>query len=268
MADWALATGERQEYSFASVARTGGANVKGAYAQLIAATGFAYTAITLQMYAGGGGGSCYLVDLAIGAAGQEQMIVPNILLDSMRTINMGAISITLPIAIPAGARVAARLQEVGGSGTRSVQMALVGRAGGSNTPQPTAGDAVTYGANMATSNGTLVDQGAVANTFGAFVELTSGTTRDHSFMAIVLGTNQQTNNGSGELNLQLAIGPAGAEVPIAEFRTVGTALGTRLVIMNFDIAAQVPAGTRLSMRAKSTAVTSVDRIVTAILIGC
>lgn len=249
-----------------SVARTAAVNVKGAYAQVAAATGFSYSSITLCMYGTGGGGDCYLVDIAIGPSGAEQVIVPNVLLDSMRGIPHGQVSITLPVAIPAGVRIAARVQEVTG-GTRNVQLSVIGRAGGFNASPSAAGDVVTYGANTATTNGVLIDQGSVVNVFGSWAEMTPATTRAHNVLAIVLGTNQTSTASSAEFNLQLAIGDSGAELVVAEWRTVLNGGVTRFGVNVFDIAASMPAGTRLSLRSKATLAGSTDRVMTAIIIG-
>lgn len=268
MADWSLSSCERQEFNFGAIPRTAPANVKGAYTQITANTSFSYDAITLQMYQTGGGGSCFLVDIAIGPAGSEQVILSNILLDSMRSAQVGAVLLDLPISIPAGSRIAARVQDPIGSGTRNLQLAVIGSSGGANFSQASAPDAVTYGANTANSNGTLIDQGATANVFGAWTEMTAATSRNHSGVAAVLGINQQTTSGLSEFNIQIGVGESGAEVPIAEMRTClpnGSSL--RLVMNVARIAAQIPVGTRLSMRSKGTLVTASDRIVTAILLG-
>jgi hypothetical protein len=175
MGDWALSACERQEFSTINASR-GAANTKGAYAQLIAATGFQYQSISLNLVSEGGGGQCYLVDIAIGAGGSEQVIVPNVLYDSARGVYQNAVNITLPISVPAGVRVSARVQEPGGSGTRDVQIGLTGRAGGSNANNAEVGAVINYGANTSTSNGVLVDSGAVANTYGAWTQITASST--------------------------------------------------------------------------------------------
>ncbi|MEN6535640.1 MAG: hypothetical protein ABFD89_18395 [Bryobacteraceae bacterium] len=96
------------------VALTGGSG-KGSYGQLTAATARDY--IGLFAYVGWNAGtnlSYYTTtDVAIGAGGSEIVIVPDI----TASYQSGAgISPFLPIAIPAGARIAGRMQSVFGSG--------------------------------------------------------------------------------------------------------------------------------------------------------
>lgn len=269
MGDWALSQCERQEFSALQVSRTAGANTKSSYQQIIAATGFAYNAISLQLNSDGGGGQCYLVDIAIGAGGSEVVIIPNILVDSMRAIGHCGVNITIPVAIAAGTRISAALQEVGGSGTRQVNLALTGRAGGANAVQSPCGTVSNYGALTASSNGTLIDQGAVANTFGSWVQMTAATARDHNALIAVMGTNQTTSwAGSFLFDFQIGIGAGGSEVVIAQFESMTNANGNRMQVNSFDANYAVPAGSRVAMRSKCTSATSFERQATAIILGC
>lgn len=250
MADWALSSCERQETS-TNFASRGAANSKGAYAQLIASSAFSYSALTIQMYADGGGGQCYLVDIAVGGAGSEVVIVPNILFDSSRNIVGNMLNFTLPLNIPAGTRISARCQEVGGTGTRQVQVTIVGRSGGSNYGPSDIGQATNYGAITASTNGVLIDPGATLNTLGAWAQLTASTTSDHYGLMAILGTDQQSSTlvDSGYV-FQIAVGAAAAEIVIGEFSSCTTSSMNRMQVNSFEVLAQIPVGTRISMRSK------------------
>lgn len=268
MADWGLSPGERQEYNEALASR-GAANAKGAYVQLAAATGFKYDAITINLTAEGGGGQTFLVDIAIGAAASEVVIVPNILLDSARAIYQIGISLLLPVAVPAGARLAARVQEAGGAGTRDVLVGVSGLAGGSNYPPATCGAVINYGTIAASTNGTLVDPGAVANTWGAWTEITAATSRDHRGVAVVLGTNKQTVGLiDSTYNFQIGIGAAAAETVLAQMMGNMSNGATSVKPCTHTVMAAIPSGTRLSMRSKCrSSGVAAARHTTAILLG-
>lgn len=266
MADWHMSPCERQETSAAVLLR-GGMNSKGSFVQLVSSTSFAYSAIDLNLLPSGGGGQCYLVDVAIGLAGAEQVIVSNVLLDSVRGAFQNQVLITLPVSIPVGSRLSARQQEAGGAGTRNVNFSLTGRSGGVNSRQAAHGEAITYGANAAATTGVFVDSGDSANVFGAWIEIAAATARVHNFLTAVLGTNQVPTNGSAELLIQIGIGPSGAEVPIAELRTGLSQQGTRVLNSSFDVAANIPTGSRLSVRCQSSSNAANVRVVSAILIG-
>lgn len=266
MSDWALSACERQEFSIALVGR-GAANTKGAYVQLIAATSFRYEAVTIQLHADGGGGQCYLVDISIGAAAAEQVIIPDILLDSTRGILQNSLNITIPIAVPEGVRLSARVQEVGGAGTRQVRVTVIGRAGGSNYPVAQSGSVVNYGVNVATSNGVLVDMGTVAATYGASFELIGSTIRDHNGLIVIMGTNQQASAlADVYYNFQIGIGPS-LETIIAEWTSSLSGGVNRLQVNSMDICAAIPSGTRISMRSKCSGASAATRHTTAIILG-
>lgn len=268
MSNWGLQLCEQQEYSSA-VASRGAANAKGAYAQLLAATGFRYDAITLNMVAEGGGGQTFLVDIAMGAAASEVVIVPNILFDNARAVYQSGMDLTLPIAVPAGVRLSARCQEAGGAGTREVRVVVSGLAGGANYQPATCGAAINYGAITASTNGVLVDPGAVANTWGAWTELTAATSQDHAGVAAVLGTNKQTGVlKDSSYEFQIGIGAAAAEVAIAQWLASLTSSNNAMKPCTHTIGASIPSGTRLAMRSKCLASGVAEaRHPTAILLG-
>lgn len=249
MADWSLNKGERQESSFGLAVR-GTANAKGAYVQLIAATTFQYNALQIQLVADGGGGQTFLVDIAVGAAAAEVVIVPNVLLDSARGIGQVTVDIEIPISIPAGTRLSASCQEAGGAGTRNVVVTVIGKNGGANYPSSFA-PVVNYGAITASTNGVLVDPGATPNVYGAWAEITAATSRGHSGIAAVLGTNKQTGTlTDSTYYFQIAIGAAGSEVPICEFMSSTSSAVNRMQINSLCAQFSIPSGTRIAMRSK------------------
>ena len=125
-----------------------------------------------------------------------------------------------------------------------------------------------YGADAATSNGTLVDQGAVANTYGAWTEIASASSVIHNGMTVVFGTNKQvTGVGDQFVNFQVAIGAEGFEDVIAEFASGCNASVNRMSINSFEVFAQIPEGTRISMRSKSNLVAASSRQFTSIILG-
>jgi hypothetical protein len=91
----------------------GAANVKGSYAQLISSTARAYSGIFFTV-------DClfsaparlYLIDLAIGAAASEVIMIPNIYVNFKGADSGGCTcSGFIPMSIAAGTRIAARCQQ-------------------------------------------------------------------------------------------------------------------------------------------------------------
>lgn len=267
MSDWALIPFERLEFAQATASR-GAANAKGSYVEVFAATAFNYRAIQLNLLATGGGGQIYLVDIAIGAAGSETVVVSNLVFDSMRGVAQNTVEVTIPVSIPAGSRIAARVQESGGAGTRDVVVEVIGRGGGINTPPAANGEVVTYGVDDTTTTGTLVDPGGTSGTFGAWTEFSAATPVDHSGLIAVLGTNKQSGVvATTRYQVQIGIGPSGGEVPIAELATDTHGNATRMGNNVLEVAAVIPAGTRLAMRSLSGSSADNGRHVSACLLG-
>ena len=120
--DYGLNTGTTR-----GTASTGGAaNVKGAYAQITASTNEDLK--TLMIAPGSAGDSTLsdegvLFDIAIGAGGSEQIILPDILFYMSITSDMiTPFAYTIPVQIPAGSRIAVRHQSFFGSKTLDMHL--------------------------------------------------------------------------------------------------------------------------------------------------
>lgn len=268
MSNWALQGCERQEYSSALASR-GAANAKGSYVQLLAAVGFKYNAITINLSAEGGGGQTFLVDIAIGAAASEKVIVPNILFDNARSVFSSGIDLMVPISVPSGVRLAARVQEVGGAGTRDVRVGVSGLAGGANYPPATCCVAINYGAITASTNGVLVDPGASANAWGAWTEISAATTQDHAGLAAVIGVNKQSGVlVDSSYEFQIGVGAAASEVAVAQWLANLNGSTNAMKPCTHTVGASIPSGTRLAMRSKCiSSGAAAARHPTAIILG-
>jgi hypothetical protein len=97
----------------------GAAATKGSYAQLTASTPRDYDAIALvvtDITSAGMAGDRWLIDLAIGGAGSEVIILPDWFISTTTSDDpRGQLGCVLPISIPAGTRVAARVASALGS---------------------------------------------------------------------------------------------------------------------------------------------------------
>jgi hypothetical protein len=95
------------------------ANTKGSYVQLVASTARDYMGLTIvtDRGAGGnlGGNSIFdwLIDVAVGAAGAEKIIIPDYHAGTYANTALAANPTFVPINIPSGTRIAARSQTTG-----------------------------------------------------------------------------------------------------------------------------------------------------------
>lgn len=88
--------------------------VKGSYAQLTASTARDYAGFLIAFDDAGAGGDVFVLDLAIGGAGSEMVILPNMVLNYDTGIPqfLPLVTCYFPIPIPSGTRIAARLADV------------------------------------------------------------------------------------------------------------------------------------------------------------
>lgn len=103
---------------------SGTANLKGAYSTIVSSVAHAIQGFFLAFDSqGSGSNTLALIDLAIGAAGQEVVIMPNILVFSNSAgVVMPQTTPFIPIAIKLGTRIAARCQSSSGGKTYGITL--------------------------------------------------------------------------------------------------------------------------------------------------
>ncbi|MCS6302369.1 MAG: hypothetical protein H8K07_01685 [Nitrospira sp.] len=126
-------------------------HTKGAYAELVAATTYDWYGFWISMsgVAVSATRTDMLLDVAIGGAGSEQVILPNLM--AGWTMGGSGNILYIPIYIPRGTRLSARCQAVV-SGDQTGVM-LWGMAGHSGLPGPLFSQADDYGTVLASSKG-------------------------------------------------------------------------------------------------------------------
>jgi hypothetical protein len=190
-------------------------------------------------------------DLGIGAAGSEVVLVPD--MRQFTRTDCGGLRFYVPMAIPGGVRVAARMQA--GAATQTCDVSLgVFRGGLLSSPPLT--KATHYGITAASTSGTEIDPGAAANTKGTAVQLTASCSQIRS-MIINLGqgvtaASTYTRDNVSFL-LDVGVGGAGSESYIISnmpfvSRSISD-LPEPMVIGPFDCC--IPEGSRIAVRAQS-----------------
>lgn len=230
-------------------------NTKGAWVELVTATDKSCNLLSILMNAA----SVYdhLVDIGVGPAGSEVVLIANLLFSRAQSTSTGHFCYTFPVNIPAGTRIAVRSQ-CKGTNNPSVRIQLLASAG---SFQPhLAGAVATFGANTADSGGTAIDPGAVLNTKGAWTQIAAAT--DSAIKAIVMAIGQQAILNRASANnwlLDIGIGAAGAEtVIIADYALVAfnDSYTTPQPSVSPLIPVDIPAGARIAARIQASNVTS------------
>ncbi len=245
----------------------GAANTKSAaWATIIAAT--LYESRQLVVFLGMNDNAADgLVDIAVGAAASEVIIVANLKVDL--PVNSGYVATVyhLPMAIPAGSRLSAKVQCTNGATNGlHVGIMLAGRPVGGDLDNSCRSE--TWGAVTADSGGTSVDPGASANVVGVWSELVATTSFDVRQIVIAIGNQVNTARRVSSFLLDIGVGAGGSEIVVLKEMALRGALNFNVsptVLGPFPV--NIPAGSRVAARLKSSINDATDRIMDVIVYG-
>lgn len=192
-----------------------------------------------------------LVDIGIGGAGSEVVVVPY--------LNLGVIAVNtkhffdIPIDVPGGSRIAVRCQS---NQTASARTFVAALANVDDYASPSA--LVDIGTVSASSLGTAVAGGNASK--GSWVELTSSTSVPARGVIIGAGINGSTAfTPTGNALIDIGVGSAGSEtVLIADVPLQGNASeGIEWYLRTGGVyAAAIPQGSRVAARIQNAASTA------------
>jgi hypothetical protein len=220
----------------------GSAPTYSAYAQIVASTNFAASAIDLTFYAVLGTSSVHVIfKFAIGGAGSEVDFLVDVPLTTLGQSPDALYNFIVPVEIPKGSRISFAAASDTGSVVcyASVQLiaGTMGEAKSGQTPN-------TYGVTTSTARGITLTSGA-SFAKGSYVQLTASCKKTTS--AILLPS---TNEISGQpWYMDIAVGGSGSETIIAPDITFK--IYYNVCPNSWWLPISVPAGSRLSARVSS-----------------
>lgn len=239
-------------------------NTKGAYVQIVASTPFAANRIRLGLSGVAASSQTWLCDIAFGAPGSEVVVLPDLTSDaftSTSSINNAAWH-DFPLLVPAGTRISVRCQCNAASRTLGIYLVLMATG-----DTPGISSFTTYGALTASSKGTNIDPGAVANTKGAYTQITASTTGVIQWLSFHVGHSASDASAYGWA-FDIATGAAGSEVVLIPDLRVQCPTGSgALVPRSYAFLTYIPAGTRIAVRASCTLSSAGTRTMDVILIA-
>jgi hypothetical protein len=222
-------------------------HTKGAYAQLFASTDFDVWGISFMVGATSSAGAIvnYLLDIAIGGAGSEQVIASNILIGNSRGIAPGSPFTFwfLPIFIPKGTRISARTQGSGGTGVPYLMMTLTG--GPSNPLWPVFQGCMTIGINTAASGGTSLTPGATG-TYSAWTSIGSALSREIKAFQPIFQAGSDSNIGTLYYHLETGYSSTALSRHLFACDSSENVIG---IYPAMPIYSRIPSGTQMQMRA-------------------
>lgn len=214
----------------------GGSNTKGSYAQ-IAATA-PTDSIGILLCCASNNGAYFLADVAIGAGGSEQVVIPNLGISSSGQSNIGVSPMFIPLLIRQGTRVAVRVQASTGSLSSLVKIifiaaSFVGAIGRSP------GRYEDWGADTTSSFGTAVTAGNASKS--AYTQLKASTGLAARW--VILETESVTADSS-QLTMDFATGAGGSEqVVVPDLVFADGSLGSSAILP-----LHIPQGSRVAVR--------------------
>lgn len=246
-----------------SLTANASANTKGSYVEIEDSTLFNVSAIMLTFLNSNGGD--YLIDIAVGAGGSEQVIISNLLWTASLFTGDNPSHVLFPIAIPAGTRVSARCQCTTGSRVTTLSVLFIA---GSVLAGGKLQRVETSGAATGDSGGTSVDPGGTINTKGAYSQLSAALVHPIKWIIIAVGNQANTARTTCFWLIDIAIGAGGSEqvvIPNLSFisRTEDDMPRPHAVGLPVDI----PAGVRLAVRAQCSINDATDRLIDVAVYG-
>jgi hypothetical protein len=248
-----------------TVTASGSTNTKGIYATAMASATATSNFLALSLIFAGSVAR-YLLDVAIGAAASEVVVIPNLVLDRTSATNGFGDNqmIVFPLAVASGARIACRVASSAGSATQAVVVTIA--ASGDVVG---IGSFVNYGATTADSGGIAVDPGAVIDTKGAYSQLTASTSAVAQWMHITVTQSGNTTPAVGAFwSIDIATGAAASEVVLIPSLIVGANASQQVPKSLGGFLTYIATSTRIAARASCSNNDATDRLIdVAILAG-
>lgn len=226
-----------------TVTASGSANTKGSYTELISSTSeetYWHTFLIKAPAAAADDG--FLVDIAVGAAASESVIVANIPFFA----NLGGqIDVKFPYTIASGTRISVRCQSPGGGNTIEVMSYHSNDSGlGTSTVNE------TLGAVTASSRGTTIDPGATDNTKGGYTQLIASTAAEYNYLLIFLGNNNNNAQSNQSYLVDIAVG---ATPTVAIENILFTSGAAELSSISTSVYHTIASGTAVEAQCQSSA---------------
>lgn len=233
-----------------SVTTGGTASTKGTPAQLIASTSFDtyWMTVIASNYGNATTASQGCLDILIGAA-TEEVLIPNLLMGycgSIAATGLGPKRWDFPLYVPAGSRLAA---QAAGARTSTALRVWIFLYGGTVSPGFRVGTSVTTYGISTVPDGTAITPGA-SGAEGSFTQITASTLREHFALTPSFQVTGDTTINQRAFAVDLGVGAA-TESEVLQSAWFLTDSGEFMSgpVNNMPAFADVPSGTRLTMRA-------------------
>lgn len=264
---WPLTYGSGNENAVDSsnsrgVSITSGAqNTKGGYSELIASTAIETTWVMIEIH--GANTTRWNVDISVGAALSEEILIPDLCVMIRERDKGGMSSYQMPLSIPKGSRISARCASAASTASRIVYVALHLFAGGWDAHSSTPRKYTAYNILASDSYCSAVDPGAVADTKGNWLEVSSSTIDRILGFCLFVNNRNNTAATDGNARVDVGVGSSGNEEILLEDMPYDQASAPDCYnptpMMFIPLA--IPAGSRIALRCQSQVTDATDRLI-------
>jgi hypothetical protein len=213
----------------------------------------------------GGPSAAYdmLLDIGVGGSGSEVVVIADLLICTKASESSRVYCV--PIAVPAGTRIAARCQASTLGVTIRVVITCIERG---LIMSPGLQHCDTYGANTADSGGAGVDPGGTAHTKGGWTQIVASTTHQISQMIISIGDRNNNASTTCTWLVDIGIGASTSEVVLFTlFFSAGTTNDEILPCVFGPFPVDIPSGTRIAANAQCSIIDATDRLIDIVIYG-
>jgi hypothetical protein len=183
-----------------------------------------------------------VVSIGIGASGSETELFYYAVGSAYTETSSiyGGLNVQVPVSLPAGTRVAARLQSlVTGGKTGTIQIQRIGATAVSLPSLPKKYDSL--GVNLATSTGTDLPA------LNVYQEIVASTTNAYRGLVLIPSV-ASTAIGTAVTNMTVGVGASGSEIDIGTVACRSTIAETIACPINMFFPFNIPAGSRIAVK--------------------
>jgi hypothetical protein len=231
--------------SLVTVTADTAAHTKGSYSELIASTSAnaGLLVLMVQDISVASTNTATLIDVATGASGSEAAIISNLAVGgALTTTGPTGVAVSVPLKIPSGTRISARIQSVVTGGKTATAQVFLFDVGGDYATAPTSVDVI--GGNTANSQGI-----SFSGASGTWVQATASTSQAYRAVAIVPSMHS-TGIATIAPQLELGVGASGSEqvfgATVASYNNSEAVQSSPPYLSLFG--RNIPAGSRLAVR--------------------
>jgi hypothetical protein len=242
------------------------ANTKTGWTQIIASSSQRADGLLITVSPSNIATADYLVDIGIGGAGSETVLLSNLLYSvGSSATGFGPISIFCPIYVAPGTRISARAQS---SDTSAVGVSVIVRLiKGGTAERIRSTVATTYGADTSDSGGTAVDPGGSAHTKGAWTEISASVSVGFDSCLLLFGQRNNASNANQNMLLDIGVGASGSESVIFADMYMRILDVEQIYPNCIWLPISVKPGQRLAARCQCSGIDATDRVIDLVVVG-